>query len=88
MVRHESGPPVFACLTVAALLAGAGSTRAESERVLANDNRTAAGTARVDSLRVELDAREGEWRPDGDRTPGLRVKAFSVRGQALQIPGP
>jgi FtsP/CotA-like multicopper oxidase with cupredoxin domain len=88
MVRREFGPPVFGCLVVAALLAGAGLARAESERVLVNDNRTAAGTASVDSLRVVLDAREGEWRPDGDRTPGLRVKAFAVRGQALQVPGP
>ena len=39
-------------------------------------------------LTINLDARLGMWHPDRDTDPGVVVKAFSVDGAPLQIPGP
>ena len=59
-----------------------------AERIGANDNRTPAGTTSGQTASVQLDARLGTWHPDGDRDPSTVVKAFSVQGGPLQIPGP
>jgi FtsP/CotA-like multicopper oxidase with cupredoxin domain len=58
------------------------------ERIASNDNRTAAGVLRGGVLTVHLDARAGEWRPDGAGNPGVVVHAFAEAGRPLQIPGP
>ncbi|MFL5580977.1 MAG: multicopper oxidase domain-containing protein [Gemmatimonadaceae bacterium] len=58
------------------------------ERIAPNDNRTAAGMLRAGVLTVHLEAREGEWRPEGDGKPGIPVVAFAERGKALTAPGP
>jgi manganese oxidase len=58
------------------------------ERISANDNRAAAGALEGTTLTLRLEAREGEWLPDGDTDPGIPVRAFGVEGQPLQIPGP
>jgi FtsP/CotA-like multicopper oxidase with cupredoxin domain len=59
-----------------------------SERIAINDNRSPAGTLHDGALTVRLEAREGEWHPDGDSDPGVVVRAFGVEGGPLQIPGP
>jgi FtsP/CotA-like multicopper oxidase with cupredoxin domain len=59
-----------------------------AERVAINDNRRAAGTLEGDTLTIRLEARVGEWRPDGDRGLPVSVKAFAVDGGSLQVPGP
>jgi manganese oxidase len=65
------------------------ASRAEvPERIVINDNRSAAGTLADGTLTIRLDARVGTWHPDGDDQPGMTVKAFSVDGGPLQIPGP
>ena len=58
------------------------------ERIGANDNRQGVGTLTGTTLTVRLEAREGEWRPDGDQGPGVPVRAFAVEGQPLQVPAP
>ncbi len=58
------------------------------ERVIPNDNRQAAGTLEGDLLTLRLEARVGNWRPDGDDAPGADVPAFAEVGKAPQIPGP
>jgi FtsP/CotA-like multicopper oxidase with cupredoxin domain len=58
------------------------------ERVAINDNRTAAGTLRNGVLTIRLEAREGDWRPDGDNDPGLVVRVFAERGRRAVVPGP
>ena len=45
------------------------------ERAAINDNRTPAGALRDGVLRVELDVREVDWRPDGDGAPGIVLLA-------------
>ena len=59
-----------------------------AERIALNDNRTAAGTLRDGVLTVRLEARTGEWHPDGDASPGIIVRAFAEEGKPSQIPGP
>ncbi|HEU4720251.1 MAG TPA: multicopper oxidase domain-containing protein [Gemmatimonadaceae bacterium] len=61
---------------------------AEVERAAINDNRTPAGILRGGTLALELEVREVDWRPDGDRAPGLVVRAFAERGKRASIPGP
>jgi FtsP/CotA-like multicopper oxidase with cupredoxin domain len=66
----------------------AGGSSATAEPIAINDNRVAAGTLHDGILTVRLEARVGEWRPDGEHDPGIEVMAFGVEGQPLQIPGP
>lgn len=58
------------------------------ERIVINDNRAAAGTLRNGVLTIQLEAREGEWHPDGESAPGIVVRAFAEKGKPLSIPGP
>jgi FtsP/CotA-like multicopper oxidase with cupredoxin domain len=58
------------------------------DAIAINENRTPAGTLNGGTLTIRLDAREGEWHPDGDAEPGTNVLAFGVDGGPLQIPGP
>ena len=66
----------------------AGAQTIQPERIAINDNRMPAGTLERGLLTVHLEAREGEWHPDGDTQPGINVLAFAVDGAPLQIPGP
>ena len=56
-------------------------------RIIANDNRKAAGVLRNGTLSVRIEARTGEWHPDRDNDPGLIVHAFGERDKPLQVPG-
>ena len=58
------------------------------ERISINDNRTAAGHLDGNVLTLSLEAREGEWHPDKDTSPGVTVRAFGESGKPLSIPGP
>ncbi|HEX2779127.1 MAG TPA: multicopper oxidase domain-containing protein, partial [Gemmatimonadaceae bacterium] len=79
----------FASLLAAASFAAAGSSpRSSPERAAINDNRTPAGTLRDGVLTLRLEARESEWHPDGERAPGIIVRAFAERGKRASIPGP
>jgi FtsP/CotA-like multicopper oxidase with cupredoxin domain len=53
-----------------------------------NDNHTPAGTLRAGVLTVHLAAVDGEWHPDADSAPGIRVRAFAERGMRASVPGP
>ena len=59
-----------------------------AERIAINDNRAAAGTLRDGVLTIRVEARLGNWRPDGDADPGITVAAFAEEGKPPQIPGP
>ena len=59
-----------------------------TERIAINDNRAAAGTLRDGVLTIRLDARTGDWHPDGDADRGITVAAFAEEGKPAQIPGP
>lgn len=59
-----------------------------TERIMANDNRVPAGALRGDTLSIRLELRRGDWRPDGDESPGISILAFGEEGKALANPGP
>jgi manganese oxidase len=58
------------------------------QRIQANSNQAPAGTLADGVLTLELEAREGEWFPENERGPSLKVFAFGERGKPLQVPGP
>jgi len=58
------------------------------EPISINNNRAFAATLVGKVLTVHLEARVGEWHPEGDNDPGIVVKAFAVEGGPLQVPGP
>lgn len=62
------------------------------ERVSVNDNTHAAGTtdhvAEADVVTVRLRAAAGDWRPEGDNGPALRIEALGEQGKALMVPAP
>jgi FtsP/CotA-like multicopper oxidase with cupredoxin domain len=61
---------------------------ARSDRVSPNDNRQRAGVFAGGVLTVGLEARVGNWHPNGDDAPGMDLPAFAEVGKAPQIPGP
>jgi FtsP/CotA-like multicopper oxidase with cupredoxin domain len=65
-----------------------GSTPAALERIALNDNRLPGGILSEGVLAIRLEARTGQWFPDGDDKPGVVVKAFGLEGGPLQVPGP
>jgi FtsP/CotA-like multicopper oxidase with cupredoxin domain len=56
--------------------------------IVANQNRTSAGTLQNGVLNVQLEIRSGAWHPEAEDGPQLFVQAFGEAGQAAQIPGP
>ena len=58
------------------------------ERIAINDNRAGAGTLRDGVLTIRLEARLGDWHPDGDADRGITVAAFAEEGKPPQIPSP
>jgi FtsP/CotA-like multicopper oxidase with cupredoxin domain len=58
------------------------------DRIHTNDNRWPAGTWSDTTLTLHLEVREGHWYPDGDRHPGVIVRAFAEAGKPLQVPAP
>lgn len=57
-------------------------------RIIVNDNRHPAGTLRAGVLTLRLEARLGDWHPDGEDAPGAAVPAFAETGHPARIPGP
>ena len=88
VARRALVPITSAGVLIGAWAASAGAPPATPERIAINDNRIAAGTLAGGTLTVHLEAREGEWHPDADTDPGIKVLAFGVEGGPLQIPGP
>jgi FtsP/CotA-like multicopper oxidase with cupredoxin domain len=56
--------------------------------VLPNDNTRPAGLLLNDTLTLTLRAAAGEWRPEGEAGPALRIEAFGEDGDALRAPSP
>ena len=88
----SSAPIVFAA---AALLAGAVAPQpqivppeARLPAIAINDNRHPAGTLTNGTLRLDLRANAGLWRPEGDAGPALRVEAFGEGSSPLSVPAP
>ena len=73
---------------LAALHLTAQSPPAEQTRIQANANRIPAGKLENRVLTLHLELREGNWFPEAEAGPSLKVYAFAEEGQAPQTPGP
>src|SRR5215472_4225986 len=58
------------------------------QRVVANSNQAPAGRLDNGQLTVRLEAAMGEWSPEENNGPALRVAAFREEGGRLSTPGP
>ena len=61
---------------------------AAPETVIPNDNRRPAGTRAGNVVTVRLEAREGTWYPEGEKSRGLPTAAWGEEGGPIQTPGP
>jgi len=77
----------IACALLASLT-GAPAGRPAGNTIVPNDNRRPAGMLRNGVLTVALEARTGDWRPEGDSGRSLEVAAFAEAGRPLSTPGP
>jgi FtsP/CotA-like multicopper oxidase with cupredoxin domain len=57
-------------------------------RIEPNDNRLPAGKLQDGTLTIHLEIREGQWFPEADSGPSLKIQAFAPEGKLPQIPGP
>jgi FtsP/CotA-like multicopper oxidase with cupredoxin domain len=58
------------------------------ERLHANNNQVPGGTLTNGVLTIDLEVREGEWFPEDEQGPSVRVFALGERGKPGQVPGP
>jgi len=78
-----------ATLVVAALTGGCAPAEPTDPLAIAtNDMLAGAGHTTAGVLTVSLEAREGDWRPDGPDGMVHRVAAFAEEGGQAQVPGP
>lgn len=56
--------------------------------ILANDNRVPGGKLKHDTLSITLEARTGQWQPEGNKGKSLDVAAWAEAGKPMQNPGP
>jgi FtsP/CotA-like multicopper oxidase with cupredoxin domain len=61
---------------------------AKSTAIRANDNRVAAGELKDGTLTLHLELTSGDWYPEADDGPSMKIDAFAEAGKAPQIPGP
>ena len=91
MIQTRWARPLALVVGLLSLTASGWGRRVEApaiEQILINDNRGSAGTFENGVLTVHLEARQGEWHPDADSSPGIVVRAFGEVGRPLQVPGP
>jgi manganese oxidase len=87
-VSTAVGVAVLAALAVRSPSAARLLPETPLESIAINDNRRAAGTLSANVLTIRLEARTGEWHPEGESDPGTTVRAFATEGGPLQIPAP
>jgi FtsP/CotA-like multicopper oxidase with cupredoxin domain len=80
--------PKTVLLCALALFAAGFSAAPPLPRITPNDNRRPAGTLKNGVLTITLEARQGDWRPEGDQGRPLEVAAWSEPGKELLVPGP
>jgi FtsP/CotA-like multicopper oxidase with cupredoxin domain len=57
-------------------------------RIQANSNQASGGTMAGGVLTITLEVREGEWFPEDEHGPSVKVFALAEKGKPAQIPGP
>ncbi len=77
-----------AMILLGATALGRMTPAAPPARVVANDNRIAAGAQRGDTLHIDLVLQQAEWYPEAEDGPHVRVEAFGEAGKIPSIPAP
>jgi manganese oxidase len=80
-----------ACLTIlisGALVQASGQAPASPRAIRANDNRAPAGSLQNGILTLHLELTSGDWYPEADSGPSMKVDALAEEGKPPQIPGP
>src|SRR5438477_12854618 len=67
---------------------GSAESQVVSARIEGNSNQTSGGTMTASGLTMNLEVREGEWFPEDEHGPSVKVFALAEKGKPLQIPGP
>ena len=62
--------------------------RRPRDAIGANSNQTAAGRLEDAVLALHLELRQGDWYPEAETGPSMKVYAFAEEGGPLQVPGP
>ena len=61
---------------------------APSVAIQSNSNQTSAGRMENGVLELHLELRQGDWYPEAETGPSIKVYAFAEEGRPLQVPGP
>lgn len=77
---------ILACLLFASQSFSQQSTQTVAIR--ANDNRVPAGELKDGILTLHLQLTSGDWYPEADDGPSMKMDAFAEEGNAPRIPGP
>ncbi len=86
-ILHSLGVSLVGLLTLAAF----GTPRVPDSgtpRIVANDNRTPAGSSMGDTVAISLVVQRADWYPDAADGPHVTVEAFGEEGKAPVIPAP
>lgn len=75
-------------LTAVAAVAIEPLTPHPATKVVANDNRTPAGTMRHDTLHIDLVLQRAEWFPEAEDGEHVTVEVFGEAGKVPTIPSP
>jgi len=78
----------LAGIGIALLWFGAVAGAETVARVQANPNRDPGGVLADGVLTINLEIREGEWFPESEHGPSVKVFALAEKGRPAQIPGP
>ncbi len=78
---------LLSCLSLATAPTSFAAHRAP-EAIAPNDNRIAAGKLQGGVLTIALEARNGQWLPEGTGSRPIAVAAFAEVGKPLTNPGP
>jgi manganese oxidase len=87
VVLNSIALAALAILAPVELSAQSESAPTES-RIQANFNRAPVGKLENGILTLHLELRQGDWYPEADTGPSMKVYAFGEEGKALQVPGP
>src|ERR1017187_9630608 len=83
------GSSAFGILVIGLGIASVGQLPgAAPARIQANSNQTAAGKLENGVLTLHLELRQGDWYPEAETGPSMKVYAFAEEGGPLQVPGP
>lgn len=86
---------LHACSALSMIVIGLGADSvAQSPRtapfvaIQSNSNQIAAGKLENGVLTLHLELRQGNWYPEAEAGPSMKVYAFAEQGTPLQVPGP